>query len=77
MTDDLTRGTLTLEVLRERLRPKFRRMKMNDAVKTDSVALYTKQFKGMCKVCGKIGHRELIASHWRRTKIRRQHTSRK
>ena len=55
--DDLTKGTLTLEILRERLRTKYRRMKMNDTVKTDSVALYTKQFKGMCKVCGKIGHK--------------------
>ena len=54
---DLTKGTLTLEILRERLRTKYRHMKMNDAVKTDSVALYTKQFKGMCKVCGKIGHK--------------------
>ena len=41
----------------ERLRTKYRRMKMKDTVKTDSVALYTKQFKGMCKVCGKNGHK--------------------
>jgi len=49
--DDLTKGTLTLEILRERLRTKYRCMKMNDSVKTDSVVLYTRQFKGMCKVC--------------------------
>ena len=55
--DDLTRGVLTFENLRERLRVKFRRNKMNDYMKRDEVALYAKQFKGTCNVCGKIGHK--------------------
>jgi hypothetical protein len=55
--DDLTRGVLTFENLRERLRAKFRRNKMSDSIKRDEVALYAKQFKGTCNVCGKIGHK--------------------
>ena len=55
--DDLTRGILTFESLRERLRAKFRRSKTSDSMKKDEVALFTKQFKGTCNVCGKIGHK--------------------
>ena len=72
--DDLMKGTLTLEILRERLTTKYRRIKMNDTVKTDSVALYTKQFKGMCKVCGKIGHKGADCFTLEKKKIRKPHT---
>ena len=62
--DDLTRGILTFETLRERLRAKFRRSKTSDSAKRDEVALFTKQFKGTCNVCGKIGHKAWIVLPW-------------
>ena len=55
--DELTKGTLTLLSLKERLRTKYRRTKKTDGTKMSSVALLTKQFKGMCNVCGKVGHK--------------------
>ena len=55
--DELSKGTLTLLSLKERLRTKYRRTKKTDSAKMSSVALLTKQFKGMCNVCGKVGHK--------------------
>ena len=55
--DKLSEGTLTLLTLKERLRIKNRRTKKTDSAKMSSDALLTKQFKGMCNVCGKVGHK--------------------
>ena len=50
---DLMAGSLTIESLRELLRIKFEKIKGSD----EDVALFTKQFKGSCRVCGKVGHK--------------------
>ena len=55
--DELSKDTLTLASLKERLRTKYRRTKTTENVKMSSVALFAKQFKGMCNVCGKVGHK--------------------
>ena len=52
---DLMTGSLTIEGLRELLRIKFEKIKGS----TSNVALFTKQFKGSCRVCGKIGHKAI------------------
>lgn len=54
---ELSNSTLTLQNLKESLIAKYRR---NQRAKEDmnDFALFTgKQFKGMCNVCGKIGHK--------------------
>lgn len=53
---ELLNGSLTLDALRETLRTKFE--KLNKKNGGDEAALFAKQFKGMCKVCGKIGHKD-------------------
>ena len=55
--DELSKDTLTLASLKERLRTKYRRTKTTESVKMSSVALFAKQFKGMCNVCVKVGHK--------------------
>ncbi len=51
---DLTEGTLTIEKLKEMLRMKFEKVKVASNI---DLALFLKQFKGSCNVCGKIGHK--------------------
>ena len=50
---DLMAGSLTIEGLRELLRIKFEKIKGGNK----DISLFTKQFKGSCQVCGKIGHK--------------------
>ncbi len=51
---DLMAGSLTIEGLKELLRTKFEKLKGSN---NNDFALFTKQFKGACKVCRKIGHK--------------------
>lgn len=55
----LNDGTLTLESLRLVLRTKYLRMQRYNKSQGDDheVGLYAKQFKGKCRVCGKVGHK--------------------
>ena len=56
--DDLSNGLLSLESLRERLRSKYNRIRKEKKESDEAVALMmTRKFKGMCNVCGKIGHK--------------------
>lgn len=56
--EDLSKGTLTLTVLKERIRARYVRFHKEQDESDDAVALMMKtQFKGACKVCGKIGHK--------------------
>ena len=54
--NELSANTLTLKTVQERLRAKFHRMTKTKKENED-VALVTRQFKSMCNVCGKIGHK--------------------
>ena len=49
---DLMAGSLTVKSIRELLPVKFQKIKESN----NTVALVLKQFKGTCRVCGKIGH---------------------
>ena len=52
----MTSNSLTLETLQERLQAKFKRIEKTRDLAVDT-ALFTKKFKGMCSMCGKIGHK--------------------
>ena len=55
--EELTKGTLTLAILKTRIRTRYQRIVKNKEELEENVALFTqKQFKGACNVCGKIGH---------------------
>ena len=53
----LTLKMLTLDTLQEDLQLKFERLKSKKHNKSEN-ALFTKQFKGRCGLCGKIGHKK-------------------
>jgi len=52
---DLMAGSLTIEGLRELLRIKHEKIKGGNK----DVSLFVKQYKGMCNVCGKLGHKSV------------------
>ena len=67
---ELLNGSLTLEALRDTLRTKFE--KLNKKTGSDEAALFTKQFKGMCKICGKIGHKDNDCFKLEKNKIKKE-----
>ena len=52
---DLMAGSLTIESIRNLLQVKYQKIKERD----NAVALITRQFKGTCRVCEKIGHKAI------------------
>jgi len=52
---DLMASALTIEGLRELLRTKYKKLKGSS---NQDVSLFTKQYKGICGKCGKIGHKD-------------------
>jgi hypothetical protein len=55
--EELSCDTLTLANLKLRLTAKYRRNQRSKEDANDVALFATKQFKGMCNVCGKIGHK--------------------
>ena len=55
---DLMAGSLTIESLQELLQVKFEKNKGDSG----DEALFTKQFKGSCRVCSKVGHKAMDCS---------------
>jgi gag-polypeptide of LTR copia-type len=54
---ELNNRTLTIDTLQEDLQLKYERMKTKKGYKGEQ-ALFAKQFKGKCALCGKIGHKK-------------------
>jgi gag-polypeptide of LTR copia-type len=54
--EDLTGSRLTLQLL-NRIRAKFRIIQKEQLKSSESIALMARSFKGMCNVCGIIGHK--------------------
>jgi len=52
---DLMASALTIEGLRELLRTKYKKLKQTS---NQDVSLFTKQYKGTCGKCGKLGHKD-------------------
>ena len=56
--EDLSRGNINLNTVKERIRARFTRLQKLTDDPDEAVALMMKsQFKGACTVCGKIGHK--------------------
>lgn len=56
--EDLSRGTVNLQTVKERIRARFTRLQKANENMDEAIALMAKQqFKGACSVCGKIGHK--------------------
>ncbi len=56
--EDLSRGEISLNTVKERIRARFNRLQKLSDDPDEAVALMMKsQFKGACTVCGKIGHK--------------------
>ena len=55
--EDLTGSRLTLQLLKDRIRAKFRRIQKEQMESSESIALMARSFKGMCNVCGIVGHK--------------------
>jgi gag-polypeptide of LTR copia-type len=55
--EDLTGSQLTLQLLKDRVRAKFRRIQKEQMESSESIAIMARSFKGMCNVCGIIGHK--------------------
>ena len=56
--EDLSRGTVNLQTVKERIRARFSRLQKANENMDEAIALMAKQqFKGACSVCGKIGHK--------------------
>ena len=56
--EDLSRGNINLNTVKERIRARFTRLQKLMDDPDEAVALMMKsQFKGACTVCGKIGHK--------------------
>ena len=56
--EDLSRGTVNLQTVKERIRARFHRLQKANESMDEAIALMAKQqFKGACSVCGKIGHK--------------------
>ena len=56
--EDLSRGKINLNTVKERIRARFNRLQKLMEDPDEAVALMMRsQFKGACTVCGKIGHK--------------------
>jgi hypothetical protein len=53
---ELNSSTLSIDTLQEDLQLKFERMKIRKGDKGEQ-ALFAKQFKGKCQLCGRVGHK--------------------
>ena len=53
---DITK-TLSLKTVRERLRAKYQRLKKHEETEDEKALIARAQFKGMCRNCGKYGHK--------------------
>ena len=58
--DDLSRGNINLGTVKERIRARYARLQKVSEDSEEAVALYMKsQYKKMCSLCGKVGHKSI------------------
>ena len=55
--EDLSRGNVNLNVVKERIRARYNRLQKVNENSDEAIALLMKQFKKSCNVSGKIGHK--------------------
>jgi hypothetical protein len=56
--EDLSRGNISLTMVKERIRARYKRLLKANSDEQEAIALMAKtQFKKACTVCGKIGHK--------------------